>query len=99
MRPGAMITVRIRIMGPVNGLSVNASGTVQLREGETVKNLFSRADAALGLRTERPFKKALKQGIRPVVLLNGDRLEIPEESGKHLRDGDEVNVILTVAGG
>jgi molybdopterin converting factor small subunit len=99
LRPGAMITVRIRIMGPVNGPSVNASGTVQLREGETVKNLFSRADAALGLKTERPFKKALKQGIRPVVLLNGDRLEIPEESGKHLRDGDEVNVILTVAGG
>lgn len=99
MRPGTMITVRIRILGPVNGRSVNTSGTVQLKEGETVKNLFSRADAALGLRRERPFKKALKQGIRPVVLLNGDRLEIPEEGGKPLADGDEVNVILTVAGG
>jgi molybdopterin converting factor small subunit len=94
-----MITVRIRIMGPVDGQSVNASGRVQLKEGETVKNLFSRADAALGLRGQKPFKKALKQGIRPVVLLNGDRLEIPEESGKRLADGDEVNVILTVAGG
>jgi len=99
LRPGAMITVRIRIMGPVDGQSVNASGRVQLKEGETVKNLFTRADAALGLRGQKPFKKALKQGIRPVVLLNGDRLEIPEESGKRLADGDEVNVILTVAGG
>ena len=99
MRPAAMITVRIRILGPVNGRPVNASGTVKLKEGETVKNLFSRADAALGLREVKPFKKALRQGIRPVVLLNGDRLEIPEESGKRLADGDEVNVILTVAGG
>jgi molybdopterin converting factor small subunit len=94
-----MITVRIRILGPLSGRSVKASGTVQLKEGETVKKLFSRADAALGLRGEKPFKKALRQGIRPVVLLNGDRLEIPEESGKRLADGDEVNVILTVAGG
>jgi hypothetical protein len=94
-----MITVRIRIVGPVNGKSVNAAGTVQLKEGGTVKHLFSRADAALGLRDKRPFKKALRQGVRPVVLLNGDRLEIPEESGKRLADGDEVNVILTVAGG
>jgi molybdopterin converting factor small subunit len=86
-------------MGPVNGRSVNASGTVRLREGGTVKNLFSRADTALGLKGKKPFKRALRQGIRPVVLLNGDRLEIPEESGKRLEDGDEVNVILTVAGG
>lgn len=99
MRSGDMITVRIRIVGPVNGQSVNASGRVQLKEGETVKNLFNRADAALGLRGQKPFKQALRQGIRPVVLLNGDRLEIPEESGKRLADGDEVNVILTVAGG
>ena len=99
MRSGDMITVRIRIVGPVNGQSVNASGTVQLKEGETVKNLFSRADDALGLRGKKPFKTVLKQGIRPVVLLNGDRLEIPEEGGKRLADGDEVNVILTVAGG
>ncbi len=77
MRSGTLITVRIRIMGPVNGQLVKASGAVQLKEGETVKNLFSRADAALGLRGERPFKKVLKQGIRPVVLINGDRLEIP----------------------
>lgn len=99
MRPDATITVRIRIVGPVNGRSVNASGTLQLREGETVKNLLSRADAALDLKGKKPFKRALRQGIRPVVLLNGDRLEIPEESGKRLADGDEVNVILTVAGG
>lgn len=85
-------------MGPVNGQSVKTSGTVQLKEGDTVKRLFNRADAALGLR-QKPFKQAFRQGIRPVVLLNGDRLEIPEEGGRHLADGDEVDVILTVAGG
>lgn len=99
MRSGGMIAVRVRILGPVDGQSVNASGTVQLKEGDTVKRLFKRADAALGLRGQRPFKRAFRQGIRPVVLLNGDRLEIPEEGGRRLADGDEVNLILTVAGG
>lgn len=85
-------------MGAVNGKSVKTSGTVQLKEGDTVKRLFNRADAALCLR-QRPFRQAFRQGIRPVVLLNGDRLEIPEEGGRRLADGDEVDVILTVAGG
>ena len=98
MGPGAKINIRVRIFGAVNGQSVKTSGTVQLKEGDTVKRLFNRADAALGLRQE-PFKQAFRQGIRPVVLLNGDRLEIPEEGGRRLADGDEVHVILTVAGG
>jgi molybdopterin converting factor small subunit len=78
---------------------VTASGAVRLKEGDTIRKLFYRADAALGLRGKKPFKLAFRQGIRPVVLLNGDRLEIPEEGGRRLADGDEVNVILTVAGG
>jgi molybdopterin converting factor small subunit len=95
---GAKINIRVQILGAVNGQSVKTSGTVQLKEGDTVKRLFSRADAALGLR-QKPFRQALRQGIRPVVLVNGDRLEIPEEGGRRLADGDEVHVILTVAGG
>ncbi len=98
MRSVTQMTIRVRIVGPVNGHSVNTSGTIQLKEGDTVKKLFNRADAALGLR-QKPFRQAFRQGIRPVVLLNGDRLEIPEEGGRRLADGDEVNVILTVAGG
>ena len=99
MRSGARITVRVRIVGPVGSQSINTSGTVQLKAGDTVKRLFNLADAALGLKGQKPFKQALRQGIRPVVLLNGDRLEIPEEAGRCLSDGDEVSVILTVAGG
>lgn len=99
MRSGPKITVRVRIVGPVDGQSVDTSGTIQLKAGDTVKRLFNRADEALGLRGQKPFKQAFRQGIRPVVLLNGDRLEIPEEGGRCLEDGDEVNVILTVAGG
>ena len=98
MRFGAKINIRVRILGPLNGQSVKTSGTVQLKEGDTVKRLFNLADAALGLR-QKPFKQAFRQGIRPMVLLNGDRLEIPEEGGRRLADGDEVHVILTVAGG
>ena len=99
MISGAKITVRVRIVGPVDGQSVDAAGTIQLKAGDTVKRLFNRADAALGMRGQKPFKQAFRQGIRPVVLLNGDRLEIPEEAERCLADGDEVSVILTVAGG
>jgi molybdopterin converting factor small subunit len=95
----AKITVRVRIMGPIDGQSVNASGTVFLKEGDTVKKLFKQVDAALDLKKQKPFRRAFKQGIRPVVLLNGDRIDLPQEENCGLTDGDEISVILAVAGG
>ena len=99
MSSGSRIFVRARIAGHYDGQPVDASGMVDLYDGDTVGKFFKKADAALGLKDRKPFKRAFKQGIRPVVLLNGDRLELPEESEYFLADGDEISVILTVAGG
>lgn len=91
--------MRVRIVGPMDGKSLNTSGTIQLREGDTVKKLFKCADTALGIKGAKPFKQVYKQRLRPVVLLNGDRLEVPDEGDRRLADGDEVSVVMTLAGG
>jgi molybdopterin converting factor small subunit len=72
---------------------------VPLRAGDTVKVFLKRADGALGLKKNKPFRRVFKQGVRPVVLLNGDRIELPQENTRHLADGDEVSIILSMAGG
>lgn len=93
------MAIRARIVGLFDGRSVNASGTVQLAEGDTAETFFQRADKALGLAREKPFRRAFRQGVRPTVLINGDRLEMPEEKDRVLRDGDEISVLLAVGGG
>jgi len=99
LNPGAKITVKARLAGYIDGKSVDVSGMVGLKSGDTVEKFFKKADAALGLKSRKPFKRSFKQGIIPVVLLNGDRLEPQEDSGRLLADGDEISVILTIAGG
>ncbi|MCK4788482.1 MAG: MoaD/ThiS family protein [Desulfobacteraceae bacterium] len=99
MGQGVRITVRARIVGHIDGRSVHASGEVELKAGITIREFFKRADASMGLKKQKPFKRAFKQGVRPMVLLNGDRIELPEEETHALKDGDEVTVILALAGG
>ena len=99
MNPGAKITVRARLAGYIDGESVDISGMVDLKSGDSVEKFFKKADAALGLKSRMPFKRCFKQGIIPVVLLNGDRFELHENSSRLLADGDEISVILTIAGG
>ena len=99
MDQGIRITVRARIVGHIDGRPVHASGEVELKAGNTIREFFKRADASMGLKKQKPFKRAFKQGVRPVVLLNGDRIELPEEGTHALSDGDEVSVILALAGG
>ena len=86
-------------MGPLEGELVNASAVVELKEGVTLKELLKKADAALGFKKQKPFKGAFRQGERSVILLNGDRFDLPEDGSHLLSEGDEVSVILFVAGG
>jgi hypothetical protein len=86
-------------VGLIDGRSVNRSGTVRLAQGDTAGIFFRRADKELNLAKEKPFRRAFRQGVRPTVLINGDRLEMPEEKNRILRDGDEISVLLAVGGG
>jgi molybdopterin converting factor small subunit len=99
MRGASEIRVRVRIAGLIDGHPLNAASTVELRHGATVKDLFKSADKAPAFNARRPFRRLFRQGIIPVILVNGDRLELPGDLSRRLGDGDQVSVILAVAGG
>jgi len=91
--------VRARIAGIIEGTPVNAEGAVELKDGATVKKFFKRVDKSMGFRKPKYFRAAFKQGVNPTVLLNGDRLDLPEGYKHRLSDKDEISVILPMSGG
>jgi hypothetical protein len=93
------IKVRARIAGIIQGNPVNAEQDIEIKEGATVKFFFKHADKEMGFKKPEYFRLSLKQGISPTVLLNGDRLDLPEGFDRRLVEGDEVSVILPMSGG
>ena len=93
------ITVHVKIAGPIDGRSVTLSGTVELGQGGTIKQLLKKADALPQAKGHKPFSKAFRQKVSPIVLLNGERIALPEEKDRILKEGDEVSVIVALAGG
>lgn len=87
-----------RIAGIIEGNPVNEEGAIELKEGATLKKFFKQADKKMGLE-RKYFKKSLKQPVTPTVLINGDRAEIPEDLKRRLSHGDEISVVLPMAGG
>ncbi len=93
------ITVQIKIAGPIDGRSVALSGTVELRQGDSIKKLLKKADALAETKSHKPFRKAFRQGVSPVILLNGERIDLNEGKNRTLKEGDEVSVIVAIGGG
>jgi len=91
--------VRARIAGIIEGTPVHAEGEFEIVDGVTVKKFFRRADEAMGFKKPKFFRRSLKQGITPTILLNGDRLDLPEGFKHRMSDGDEISVILPMSGG
>jgi len=90
--------IRARIAGIIKGTPVHTEQDIELKEGSTVKTFFKNADKAVGFKT-RYFQLSLKQGVAPTILLNGDRLDLPEGYSRQLVEGDEVSVIVPMSGG
>ncbi|MEW5724817.1 MAG: MoaD/ThiS family protein [Thermodesulfobacteriota bacterium] len=88
-----------RIAGVFEAGPVVAEGRVELGLGATVMKLFQQADRALGFRKEKYFHRALASTPTPTVLLNGDRLDLPEGLARTLADGDEISVLTPMFGG
>lgn len=99
MTPKHKITVQVKIAAPIDGKSVTFSGTVELRQGDSIKKLLKKADALTETKSHKPFRKAFRQGVSPVILLNGERIDLTEEKDRTLKEGDEVSVIVAIAGG
>lgn len=99
MRPKNGIRVKAAVVGFLDGRSAHHEGTVQLKPEETVRGLLKRADKALGLMDHKPFRRVFRQPVEPLVLVNGRRLEPGEISKHRLSDGDEIRILVAVAGG
>ena len=91
--------IRARIAGIIKGNPVHAEQDIELKDGSTVKSFFKYADKAIGFKNPKYFKLSLKQGVMPTILINGDRLDLPEGYARQLADGDEVSVIIPMSGG
>ena len=86
-------------MGIIAGSLIHQEGELDLPDGSNLKNFFKLADGALGLEKTPYFKLSLKQEITPAILINGDPLYLPEALNHPLSEGDEISIILPMAGG
>lgn len=91
--------VKARITGVFGDTPVVEEGDVELKTGATLKTLFKQGDKALGFKKTKFFKTALKMKNAPTILLNGDRIDLPEAFNQVLEDGDEVTVMSPIMGG
>ena len=96
---GKKISIQVKIVGPIDGRSVALSGTVELRQGDSIKKLLKKADTLAETKEIKPFKKAFRQGADPILLLNGERIDLSEGKDRTLKHGDQVSVIVAIAGG
>jgi len=90
--------IRARIAGIIEGNPVNAEADIELKDGATLKKFFKQVDKKMGFK-QKYFKKSLKQPVTPTILINGDRAQMPGDMKRKLSDGDEISVVLPVAGG
>jgi hypothetical protein len=93
------ITVHVNIAGPIDGKPFTFSCTVELRAGDSIKKLLKKADTLAETSVRKPFKKAFRQGVDPVLLLNGERIDLSRGKKRSLQDGDMVSVVITIGGG
>lgn len=90
--------VNVQIAGLIDGDTVHGEKDIELKEGTTVDELIKRADKDFKFKKQY-FKLLLKQGRLPTILINGDRLDLPEGYSTVLKEGDKVSVILPMSGG
>ncbi len=91
--------IQARIMGVIEETLVQKEGEMDLPIRITLKGFFKKADKAMGSTKIPYFKLALKQSIPPSVMINGNLISLPEGFSQILNDGDEVSILLPLAGG
>ncbi len=89
--------IDVQIAGLIQGESVHGEKEIELKDGSTVKDLFKKGDKLFGYK-KKYFKKMLG-GRTPTILINGDRLDLPEGFKRKLKDGEKISLLLPMAGG
>jgi len=88
----------VQIAGLIEGDAVHGEREIEMKNGATVQDVLKRGDKEFGFK-KKYFKLLLKQGRLPTILLNGDRLDLPEGYTQKLADGEKLSVLLPFSGG
>ena len=91
--------IRIRLFGVIEGKPIHAEGELALSKGRSLKKILKQADTVLGLEKPGTLRKILKPGAQAALLLQGDPLPFPEGLDYQPADGDEITILLPLAGG
>lgn len=86
-------------MGVIEENLVQRERELDLPQGITLKDFFKKADKAMGSTPIPYFKLALKQRIPPSVMINGTPIFLPDGFSQTLNEGDDVSILLPLAGG
>jgi len=93
-----MAKVRVKIAGMIDRKMLNRVYEEEVKEGVKVKELLERLDKTQG-KGQNYFKKFLKLPTPPVILINGDQRDLKEALEIAVNDGDEIALLMPMAGG
>ena len=91
--------IKVKIAGMVERKLVNRVLEVEPeKQPISIEELFDYLDRKQEL-GKKFFKKMLRLPSPPVLLLNGENLDLKEGLKRKLSDGDEISLIMPMAGG
>ena len=96
MSSSEMMEVRFSIHGPIAGRVLRLNTSVKLPKTANLEQLLE----VVGLQNGIDILTLLRKGSeRPVILRNGEYLELPAAFVQPLQDTDEVVILQAIAGG
>lgn len=88
--------ISVGVHGIFLGDSVREDLEIELKDGTTLEKLLKKVGKKAKVNLLYMIKK---MDLIPVILLNGDRTEIPEELNRELKDGDKISILQSLSGG
>jgi len=93
-----MAKVRVKIAGMIDRKMLNRVYEEEVKEGLKVKELLFHLDKTQA-KGQHYFKKMLKIPTPPVILINGEQQDMKEALETLVKDGDEIALLMPMAGG
>ena len=93
-----MAKVKVKIAGMIDHKMINQVYVEEFEKELKVKELFERLDKKSGF-NKRYFKRLLKLPVQPVLLINGEQGDLPQALERVVKDGDEIALLMPMAGG
>jgi len=88
----------VKLAGMIDRRMVNQVYDEEVAEGAKLEELFKQIDKKGGW-GKAYFKKLLKLPMPPVLLVNGEQVDLDRIKDLVVKDGDEVALLMPMAGG